>query len=171
MFSSYNRMQMSFYPTSQNVNFKMQNALKTICQQFSFQCGPMNEGDFFVCFQTLANKLRKNIATSSSLALLLSSSLLHGKQVAMVKVMSNKNGNLISHNSHYRQARAERKWVVCTVRSISMMIRQFAVENDLQTATIFAGMQLRKCDVDDSGHKGFHIPVAIQSTNLLWNIK
>lgn len=39
-----------FIRIRKNVNFKMQNALKTICQQFSFQCNSMNvQKIFFVC--------------------------------------------------------------------------------------------------------------------------
>lgn len=42
----HNQMQIPLYRFTTKMSISMQNALKTICKQFSFQCGPMN---VFVC--------------------------------------------------------------------------------------------------------------------------
>lgn len=45
-FPSIIKCKFHFYRLTTKMSISMQNALKTICKQFSFQCGPMN---VFVC--------------------------------------------------------------------------------------------------------------------------
>lgn len=91
-----NQMQIPLYRFTTKMSISMQNALKTICKQFSFQCGPMS---VFVCLLCpcsccaravlcprirSANKLRnRNFNTSCRLVRSLLSIPFHSIQVIL----------------------------------------------------------------------------------------
>lgn len=149
------------FTSSRNVNFKMQNALRTICQQFPFQCDRMNNS--FVCFQ----KSRINYTKINATWLLSAAVAAYCVQSSTVEMNVKESGNLSFWTLHIMTLGNE-LCLSCTVA------HDKAVRNDFILQLSYGNASWGKSVLAHlvHGHEAEQRPFLYkQSTNLLWNIK